>query len=36
MIIAHEITPELKTAALDLPDIDLFEYKINFKVEKVQ
>ncbi len=36
IIIAHEITPELKTAALDLPDIDLFEYKINFKVEKVK
>lgn len=35
IIVAHEISPELKLATEELDFVDLYEYKISFKVEKV-
>jgi len=34
VIIAREITPQLKTAAQDLPDVELFEYKLSVKLQR--
>jgi hypothetical protein len=34
VIIAREIAPQLKIAAEDLPDVELFEYKLSIKLEK--
>jgi len=36
IIVAHEISPELKMATEELEFVDLYEYKIAFKVEKVK
>jgi hypothetical protein len=36
IIIAREIAPELRTATEDLPDVELFEYKLSVKLEKVR
>lgn len=33
-IIAREITPQLKIATQDLPDIELFEYKLSVKLQR--
>lgn len=35
IIIAREISPELRTATEDLTDVDLYEYKISFNLQKV-
>lgn len=34
VIVAREITPQLKTAAQDLPDVELFEYKLSVKLHR--
>ena len=36
IIIAREITPQLKTATEDLPDVELFEYKLSVKLESAR
>ena len=36
IIIAREITPQLKIATEDLPDVELFEYKLSVKLERVR
>ncbi len=35
IIIAREITQHLQTAAIDLPSIELFEYELNIKLNKI-
>lgn len=35
IIIAREISPELKTATEDLTDVNLYEYKISFNLQKI-
>jgi hypothetical protein len=35
VIVAREISPELKIATLDLPDVKLFEYRISFSVQPI-
>ncbi|MBF8264560.1 MAG: hypothetical protein HW384_424 [Dehalococcoidia bacterium] len=35
VIVAREITPELRIATEGLPDVELFQYKLLFKLEKV-
>ena len=35
IIISREITEQLKTATEDLPDVELFEYKLSVKLEKI-
>ena len=35
IIIGREITPQLKIATEGLPDVELFEYKLSLKLEKV-
>lgn len=35
IIIAREITPQLRAATQDLPDIDLFEYRLSVNVERI-
>lgn len=34
IIIAREITPQLKTATEDLPDVELFQYKLSVNLER--
>jgi hypothetical protein len=36
IIIARELTPQLKTATEDLPDVELFEYKLSVKLERAR
>ncbi len=36
IIIAREITPQLKIATEDLSDVELFEYKLSVKLERVR
>ena len=36
IIIAREITPQLKIAIEDLPDVQLFEYNLSVKLEKTR
>ena len=36
VIIAREITPQLEIATEDLPDVELFEYKLSVKLEKAR
>ena len=35
IIIAREISPELRTATEDLTDVNLYEYKISFNLQKI-
>ena len=35
VIIAREITPHLKTATADLPDVELYEYSLAVKLSKL-
>ena len=35
IIIANKITPELRAASTDVPDVELFEYSLFVKVKKV-
>lgn len=36
IIIAREITPQLEIATEDLPDVELFEYKLSVKLERAR
>jgi hypothetical protein len=36
IIIAREINPQLKIAIEDLPDVELFEYKLSVKLKAVK
>ncbi len=36
IIIAREITPELKMATLYLPDFELFEYQLSLTLNKIK
>lgn len=36
VIIAREIAPQLKVAVEDLPDVELFEYKLSVKLERIK
>ncbi|MFN3561017.1 MAG: endonuclease NucS domain-containing protein [Chloroherpetonaceae bacterium] len=36
IIIAREISPELKTATAYLPDFELFEYQLSLRVDKIK